>query len=43
MEVSQLGHLSGTEVTGDAEETSVSDSDSGICGNAEVDSLQEDL
>ena len=42
MEVSQLDHLSGTEVTGDAEETSVPDSDSGTCGNAEVDSFQED-
>ena len=41
MEVSQLDHLSGTEVTVDAEETSVPDSDSGTCGNAEVDSFQE--
>ena len=42
MEVSQLDHLSGTEVTGDVEETSVPDSDSGSCGNTEVDSFQED-
>ena len=42
-EVPQLDHLSATEATGDAEETSISDSDNGTCVNAEVDLFQEDL